>query len=34
MLASLRTAAVCGVDAHPVHVEVDVTTGLPLFAIG
>jgi magnesium chelatase family protein len=31
VLASLRTAAVFGVEAHPVHVEVDVTTGLPLF---
>jgi magnesium chelatase family protein len=31
VLASLRTATVFGVEAHPVHVEVDVTTGLPLF---
>ena len=29
MLASLRTAAVFGVDACPVHVEVDVSFGLP-----
>lgn len=31
MLASLRTAAVSGVDASPVHVEVDVSFGLPVF---
>lgn len=31
MLAALRTAAVFGVDAHPVHVEVDVSFGLPVF---
>ena len=29
MLARLRTAAVFGVDACPVHVEVDVSFGLP-----
>lgn len=33
MLASLRTAAVAGVDACPVHVEVDVSFGLPIFAM-
>lgn len=33
MLASLRTAAVSGVDACPVHVEVDVSFGLPIFAM-
>src|SRR5258708_15538461 len=29
MLACLRTAAVFGVEACPVHVEVDVSFGLP-----
>lgn len=33
MLASLRTAVVSGVDACPVHVEVDVSFGLPIFAM-
>ena len=33
MLASLRTAAVFGVDACPVHVEVDVSFGLPKFVM-
>src|SRR5256885_5186088 len=33
MLASLRTAAVFGVDACPVHVEVDVSFGFPSFAM-
>src|SRR5713226_424118 len=33
MLASLRTAAVFGVDACPVHVEVDVSFGFPAFAM-
>src|SRR4051794_41909914 len=33
MLASLRTAAVFGVDACPVHVEVDVGFGLPHFTM-
>lgn len=33
MLASLRTAAVAGVDACPVHVEVDVSFGLPIFVM-
>src|SRR3954451_27172 len=31
MLASLRSAAVFGVDACPVHVEVDVGFGFPVF---
>src|SRR4051812_10116679 len=33
MLASLRTAALFGVDACPVHVEVDVSFGLPSFTM-
>jgi magnesium chelatase family protein len=33
MLASLRTAAVFGVEACPVHVEVDVSFGLPKFVM-
>src|SRR5262252_7777195 len=33
MLASLRTAAVYGVEACPVFVEVDVSFGLPSFAM-
>ena len=33
MLASLRSAAVFGVEASPVHVEVDVSYGLPVFAM-
>jgi len=33
MLACLRTAAVFGVDACPVHVEVDVSFGLPSFTM-
>src|SRR5215217_367194 len=33
MLASLRTAAVFGVDACPVYVEVDVSFGLPSFTM-
>src|SRR6187397_415199 len=31
MLASLRTAALYGIEACPVHVEVDVSFGLPIF---
>ena len=31
MLASLRSAAVFGVEAYPVAVEVDVSFGLPTF---
>ena len=31
MLARLESAAVLGIDAHPVHVEVDVGLGLPFF---
>src|SRR5262245_44562674 len=33
MLACLRTAAVLGVEACPVHVEVDVSFGLPSFTM-
>jgi magnesium chelatase family protein len=33
MLACLRTAAVFGVEACPVHVEVDVSFGLPAFTM-
>ena len=33
MLATLRTAAVFGVDACPVHVEVDVSFGMPMFTM-
>src|SRR5438270_172966 len=33
MLASLRTAAVFGVDECPVHVEVDVSFGIPAFVM-
>jgi magnesium chelatase family protein len=33
MLASLRSAAVYGVDACPVHVEVDVSFGFPSFTM-
>jgi magnesium chelatase family protein len=33
MLASLRTATVFGIDACTVHVEVDVSYGLPLFTM-
>jgi len=33
MLASLRTAAVFGVEACPVHVEVDVSFGFPTFTV-
>ena len=33
VLASLRTAAVFGVDSCPVHVEVDVSFGLPSFTM-
>src|SRR5262245_50678156 len=33
MLASLRTAAVFGVDACTVYVEVDVSFGLPMFTM-
>jgi magnesium chelatase family protein len=29
MLASVQTCALCGVEAHAVHVEADVTPGLP-----
>ncbi len=33
MLASLRTAAVFGVDACPVHVEVEISHGFPRFVM-
>ena len=33
MLASLRSAAVFGVDAYAVHIEVDVSFGLPHFTM-
>src|SRR5438477_63858 len=33
MLATLRTAAVFGVEACPVHVEVDVSFGFPKFTV-
>jgi magnesium chelatase family protein len=33
MLACVRTAAVFGIEACPVHVEVDVSFGLPSFAM-
>src|SRR3954463_3422624 len=33
MLACLRTAAVFGVEACPVHVEVDVSFGMPGFTM-
>src|SRR5690349_11173261 len=33
MLASLRTAALFGLDACPVHVEVDVSFGFPSFTM-
>src|SRR6266498_2663193 len=33
MLASLRTAAVFGVEACPVQVEVDVSFGMPVFTM-
>ena len=32
MLARLRSAAVLGIDAYLVEVEVDLTSGLPSFA--
>jgi magnesium chelatase family protein len=33
VLASLRTAALYGIEACPVHVEVDVSFGLPMFTM-
>jgi magnesium chelatase family protein len=33
VLASLRSAAVFGVEAYPVHIEVDVSFGLPRFSM-
>ena len=32
MLARIRSAAVLGVDAYPVDVEVDITNGVPSFS--
>jgi magnesium chelatase family protein len=32
VLAIVRSAAILGVDAYPVHVEVDISSGLPSFA--
>jgi magnesium chelatase family protein len=32
MLARVRSAAILGVDAYPVDVEVDISSGLPSFA--
>lgn len=32
MLASIRSAAILGIDAYPVDVEVDISSGLPYFA--
>ena len=32
MLASIRSAAVLGIDAYPVEVEVDISNGLPSFS--
>jgi magnesium chelatase family protein len=33
VLATLRSAAVFGIDAYPVHVEVDVSYGMPSFTM-
>ena len=32
MLARIRSAAILGIDAYPVDVEVDISNGLPSFA--
>ena len=32
MLSRVRSAAILGVDAYPVDVEVDISSGLPSFA--
>src|SRR4051812_13536633 len=32
MLATVRSAAILGIDAYPVDVEVDISSGLPSFA--
>ena len=32
MLARIRSAAILGIDAYPVDVEVDISSGLPSFA--
>jgi len=31
MLSSIRSAALLGIDAYPVHVEIDISSGLPTF---
>jgi magnesium chelatase family protein len=31
LLATIRSAAILGIDAYPVHVEVDISSGLPSF---
>ncbi len=33
MLAHVQSSAVLGIDAYEVHVEVDVSTGLPMMAV-
>ena len=33
MLATIESAAIVGIEAHPVRVEVDVSFGLPAFTI-
>jgi magnesium chelatase family protein len=33
MLAHVQSSAVLGIDAYRVHVEVDVSNGLPMMAI-
>ena len=32
VLATVRSATILGIDAYPVHVEVDISSGLPSFA--
>ncbi|MBA3556641.1 MAG: ATP-dependent protease, partial [Gemmatimonadales bacterium] len=31
MLSCIRSAALLGIDAYPVHVEIDISSGLPTF---
>ena len=33
MLAHVQSSAVLGIDAYQVHVEVDVSTGIPMMSI-
>ena len=33
MLAHVQSSAVLGIDAYTVHVEVDVSNGLPMMAV-